>query len=877
MPNDDTYKPARFDPKQYELDQSKKRAKRVAAARGKNFEEAERLYNARLKFKEIMSSVPSHPKIDDSHVMCTSVTYVPGEGGKRTFVACVWFDLPDETPQDKSRDASRIALAHLLAIAMQCTFSRSLVTFQQELDEETISEFDAASKISTLADTVEKRKAYISKTNASIKEGGSTEKLDKKLKDQEAQLAKAERLLEEAEKKFSKEFPNPTNRDDKIDFAEEVKKQTAEDLSQIAIGMQFRHGGTAIENIPGPYLSTSDRPDYTRVTMNIEREEWDSKVALLLNDDLENFGVAEDKTTVVRNISSYVMASFVNMLFGYGFSYVGDVALQCKDPFERTARTKLCVRFNEGGGDGGFKFVPPILINKETGSLWDGVKEFKQFVEKETLEDEKDKLYIKSAEASIALAVFVHSTDASILTQSVLKYMHTNQTSREIYVRVTGGNTFMLDSSRDLDEILQWMRQRFCQRGDDGTGSVFGIERLETLENPRTGIVAEIASRLVTRRSWDLTPEERFYLYYYLGMNPDDNQELLDRLDSIDPDEKFNDLKQAVDAKRDAVLQRRRALGANRRDANNAARELEKPKIERIAIAILLKRLESLSQELRDFIGEKYGNDLKIRSFYEQLRSSSNAAIREWTLIHPYHYGNLQAWLMSKDVLKTAVKKEKDRLTIVAGLEMIDRYVESRTVVEFIKIMTEKNGTIWFKTEDDGSSVTEIIAKQFWKSPFGNACLNKSQVKAKMERNGVTRRQLKGLKPLPPRGGGEGGEGGEGGDEEGGEGGEGEDTLPGLYDGQFDGDDENPFDGTPLEPQPGTVPGLGDEGDDYVFSIDDEDDDNDDPFDDMQVAPQRAPQPVAVPGLDGAEDEEDEEDPFAMLPLPLPLPVPYLP
>jgi hypothetical protein len=360
-------------------------------------------------------------------------------------------------------------------------------------------------------------------------------------------------------------------------------------------------------------------------------------------------------------------------------------------------------------------------------------------------------------------------------------------------------------------------------------------------------------------------------------MNPDDNQELLDRLDSIDPDEKFNDLKQAVDAKRDAVLQRRRALGANRRDANNAARELEKPKIERIAIAILLKRLESLSQELRDFIGEKYGNDLKIRSFYEQLRSSSNAAIREWTLIHPYHYGNLQAWLMSKDVLKTAVKKEKDRLTIVAGLEMIDRYVESRTVVEFIKIMTEKNGTIWFKTEDDGSSVTEIIAKQFWKSPFGNACLNKSQVKAKMERNGVTRRQLKGLKPLPPRGGGEGGEGGEGGDEEGGEGGEGEDTLPGLYDGQFDGDDENPFDGTPLEPQPGTVPGLGDEGDDYVFSIDDEDDDNDDPFDDMQVAPQRAPQPVAVPGLDGAEDEEDEEDPFAMLPLPLPLPVPYLP
>jgi hypothetical protein len=723
----------KFDPKQKEIDDARKAANQAADRQKEEFIKEQRFYKFRTYFKDrVMSHVPHHGTVSSCLAMCTSVTYEADASGKRRCIASIWFDIPSQQLADKERDTARIALAHLLAVAISATFYRQGEVLPITSEEEE-KKLEAERQIELAEKSVANAEAgYVDATEKLERDdNGYTNENKKAQKLFMDQVTERTKRLDSLTKSYKKKYPDTGTLTKTVDFIKMSTsgETTMDEISRKVFNLTVDPDIVKIDNIPGPYVSTKDDIAHTRVAVDVS----DDGVENVGIEGLGDFASREDQLTLVKSISEKVLAAFLNILFAYGYLYCGHVTLNCNERPKLTMRTKLGVRFDQE-----FVFTPEILVDPESKRLWPSADHYRRYVFENAFDD-----YLNSSVGhtthllnQLALGVVCNSLSDEIFGEDAMRYLKDQQGDDESYILITGvdGGGTMLTFNQSLENsaILSWIERTLNEIMVDST--VSGSSILSDLRSPTSGIVEQICTLLTSRSKWDVKYQMEMYAMHYLGVslgsisNPSD---FVDTVVLTSSDSKFFDLKRCILRKAEEK-QRMKDIQADRIRARALARADAKAEEERkfksLISKLVLKQFDEISEEEVQIFGRITAD--KKDEYLRKDMSSINASEQKWVILSPPDkMDEFTQWVLdvkeySKEYEKTKSKFERD-----VCFDLLRRKISSDKVLRYIHVILKMPS---FYTLEDGTVPAEIFV-DFWETSVGKRCLKRQTTKSYLE------------------------------------------------------------------------------------------------------------------------------------------------
>jgi len=527
--------PPKISAKQFEIIKARQAARRASDAAVIEFKKQERLFATRRDVKQVIfDHIPAYNALHsiafDARSICIAVSYSPS---LKKCVATVWFQIPVGTPPNVDRDRSRILLAHIAALAISAVFFKqadSMIPDAQLQDDakkrsdsinrgqsnirrkqsdiaameaeigalktELDASFDASRGDKRARD---KHTAFAKQRMASIK------KKTKKIEDLKSNIGLLEKQVERhlTTQKLEKTTVYDNN------FLDEVNATPAL-VFELVSHTRVDPLRVTIANFPGPLNAVATDPASTQVQVLL-----DGADSSLANGALRS-ALNGDPVDYLQ-ISNYVVASFAQMLYGYGLVYVGSFRLASKDV--ATIRTKLCVvldRKLNGRSD---------VLLQDDGTPW-AIDDYKAHVYNTVSTEELDKAdsLIQRILRKIAIAIVVNSVE--VLDQDALRHLHIlDNTEGFVDSRLVGNRRdFFIVDGVDTPEFLRWATTRL---GEENRFRLI----LDAFRNPRTGIASTVFNKLLNIRTrMVFSDDEMLFLQFALGVDGNVTQPAIDQM-----------------------------------------------------------------------------------------------------------------------------------------------------------------------------------------------------------------------------------------------------------------------------------------------------------------------------------------------------------
>ena len=497
-------------------------------------------------------------------------------------------------------------------------------------------------------------------------------------------------------------------------FLNAIKKPG--DLSKLAkevAGLSVNDKKLSVVNFPGPFVSTSSQPASTHVRVGLT--DANSLVATgALQDALKSFDI--NPKLYSKQISTYILAAFIQVLVGYGYAYVGSIDLGSKS--QSTVRTKLCVSLDDR-----LHGPPAALFHVVKGErvLWseaDYGDYVYELTRKENLEMEDS--IVTNIFDRVAIAVVVRSIDA--LDQTTLKFLYENTTRPYGHITQSG----VLYVPGPSDAFLEWV-----EAAATAIDKRF-LPRLNTLRGsgPCTGISKTVCHKLLNGQK-NFEGLERIYLKYVFLIDKPKNITRGSVISMLkNNDERYSELRacnyqlQEMAARKQkneikSELRRRTLL-----TAKEAADKLTRVPIVKLALFGWENKREPLGQEQLKYLLD----DLKTTNGYTPMKYiSRDVASNTTTALQTLAMrGDGAAFLTMLCTEFPVIQAEVEDLRIDLMRRACDAILAAPTtlttfdllVVDYLKHVEEIEGF----DADDAGRVEQVGLDALYASNFAETC-----------------------------------------------------------------------------------------------------------------------------------------------------------
>ena len=564
---------------------ARKAAIKATVAAVATFDYETRLFETRERVNRlVVDQIPKYEHLADikGRVFCVSVAFSPTT---KTCTATVWFELQNGTPLSKERDTARILIAHMVAIAISTVFfKQSTKTLPDAAAIKVAAE--RSTDIEKTQTTIDNKLANVAKLNAEIDDlqakidafaeinyrlyknqasyGKRPTEQDKNENKNRVDLIRRKRGQIKNEKYRMKEIQCKLKRLATLQTKEttvlyensffELANEDPSNIATLVSQTSVVPTRVSIVNFPGPLVASSSSPANTQIRVRLS--ESDSSLATTV---LSNALSEPDDPDKTKLISTYVIASLLQLMYGYGIGYIGRIEMASKDVM--TVRTKICIALNnELNG-------PSLDICREDGTRWTK-SEFEKFTlnSMTTGELEKADSVVHNVLERVAIAIVVDSVDQEILTADTMKYLFTHQTypgNSYIESHIVGKRiNYNIRSGTSAADFLQWAQSVV------NTDTRFQRILIGFLDKD-TGIEVEVYRKLVNRRRNITFPDaQRLYIKFALGVETSITDALVDQMLADTDNTRFDGLR----AYRTRLLTQR----ADAREVAKIAREADR-------------------------------------------------------------------------------------------------------------------------------------------------------------------------------------------------------------------------------------------------------------------------------------------------------------